>query len=166
MDDVYGPAIDALKKRLEEYERKARETRGAINMLCETAGRPPAYSEQEVSGINGASLPSQIVADTFYGKKLQTAAREYLDMRKARGEGPAKPREIYDALRAGGFKFEAKDDDIALVGLRALLRKRSLTFHKMENGTYGLTAWYPNVKNKKATDKTTADPQEEESADD
>ncbi len=71
-------------------------------------------------------------------------------MRKAQGgDGPAKPREIFDALKAGGFEFEAKDDNIAMIGLRNMLRKRYETFQKLSSGTYGLCAWYPDAKKKK-----------------
>ncbi len=167
MDSVYNPAIDALKKRLEETERKAAEIRNAINMLCEEAGIPAAYSQSSTGAQDRSSpIPSQIGNDTFYGKKQQTAIREYLGMRKAQGLGPATPREVYDALVAGGYKFEAKNAETALIGIRALLRKRYLTFHKLPNGTYGLTSWYPNIKVGKSTDNNSADPQDdEESAD-
>ena len=75
-------------------------------------------------------------------------------MRRAQGDGPATPREIYDAITSGGRKFEAKDEATALVGMRAMLRKRGAVFHKIsDTGTYGLTAWYEHIKN---TSKTTA----------
>ena len=63
------------------------------------------------------------------------------------GNGPATPQEIIEALKAGGYKFEAKSDEIALIGLRALLRKATSVFHKLP-GTraYGLMAWYPGAK--------------------
>ena len=38
-----------------------------------------------------------------------SAMREYLEMRKRQGLGPAKPREFFEALKAGGYQFEAKD---------------------------------------------------------
>lgn len=72
--------------------------------------------------------------------------REYLEMRKAQGIGPATPRDIYEALKSGGYQFETKDDTVALVGLRALLRTQPLVFHRLPQGTYGLTSWYPDAK--------------------
>jgi hypothetical protein len=148
MESEFAPAIAALERRLNEVERKAEELRAAINMLCVEAGMPPRYQETTRS-TNGGSPPVQINHDTFFGKKQQTAIREYLSMRKAQGLGPAKPKEIYDALAAGGYEYEAKDMNIALVGLRALLRKRYTIFQKLPNGTYGLTAWYPDAKRPK-----------------
>lgn len=73
-------------------------------------------------------------------------------MRRALGSGPATPKEIYEAIVAGGFQFEAKTADIAMVGLRALLRKRTAFFHKLPNGTYGLTSWYPDAKKPKSSE--------------
>ena len=150
MDDRMGPAITALEKRLVEAERKVNELRSAINVLCEEAGMSPRYPDGGGNGSGGGGgthTLSQIKSDTFYGKPQQTAIREYLEMRKAQGMGPATPREIYDALSQGGFDFRAKNDEIAMVGLRALLRKRTETFHRLPNtGTYGLLAWYPNAR--------------------
>lgn len=168
MDTAYSAAIEALKKKLEEAEKRPAALRLAINTLCEEAGVAPLYPIHESyagAGLGTSSVTS-IGADTFYGKKQQTAIREYLAMRKKQGLGPATPREIYDALVAGGLQFEAKTADIALVGIRALLRKRYTIFAKLPNGTYGLAAWYPDMKPKKPAQNTTADPQDdEESAD-
>jgi hypothetical protein len=109
---------------------------------------------------------AQIGPDTFYGKKQSTAVRQYLEMRKAGGKGPATPREIFDALKKGGLQFETKNDEVALVGLRALLRKNTVTFHKLPNGSYGLLSWYPDAKKPKgggvAADGIMARPENEE----
>jgi hypothetical protein len=159
MDNPFEGAIAALERRLGEVERKGNELRGAINALLEEAGQPPRYptgvgdSIPSASGATSTTQPSvtALKPDTFYGKKQGTAVREYLEMRKARGLGPAKPREIYEALREGGYAFEAKDDTNALVGLRALLRKNTNQFHKLPTGAYGLMSWYPHAKRPRAT---------------
>jgi len=96
---------------------------------------------------------------------LQTAVREYLDMRKLQNLGPTTPREIYTAITSGGFQFETKDEHTALVGLRALLRKRTAFFHKLPNGTYGLTSWYPDAKKPKAASVMVEDQETESPAD-
>ena len=146
MSDQYAPAIAALERRLADIERNANELRAAINVLCAEGGLPPRYPDGGGSGKPSGDSITQIKPDTFYGKRQSTAIREYLELRKAQGSGPAKPREIFDALKQGGYQFEAKDDNIALVGMRALLRKNSTTFHKLPSGAYGLRAWYPNAK--------------------
>lgn len=146
------PAITLMERKVDEAERKVTELLGALNVLRAEAGMPPR-SGGGGGGQSGSvdQIQTQIKADTFFGKKQQTAIRQYLEMRRAQGLGPAKPREIYDALAAGGYEFEAKSADIALVGIRALLRKRSETFVQLQNGTYGLDSWYEERKRKRAS---------------
>lgn len=161
-------AIETLEKKLTDLERKANSLIEVINDLRAEDGLPPrgplggGGGGSRVGG--GVGSVTQIKPDTFYGKKLQTAVREYLEMRKLQNLGPATPREIYDAITLGGFKFEAKDANTALVGLRALLRKRTAFFHRLPNNTYGLTSWYPDLKKQKpaaSTEETEEDEEEE-----
>jgi hypothetical protein len=149
-----NPAIELLVSQIEELERKANAYRASVNVLCAQDGRPPLYPDGGGNG-SGARTPSaqgaspintQITNDRFYGKPQQTAVRELLQIRKASGLSAAKPAEILEGLKAGGYVVEAKSDDIALVGLRAMLRKRSNIFHKLPNGAWGLKEWYPNAK--------------------
>jgi hypothetical protein len=146
MTDAFAPAIAALERKLEELERKANELRAAINLLCAEGGNAPRYPEGGGGGGRTPRAMAQIKSDRFYGKPLATGVREILEMRKAGEIGPATPREIFDALKQGGFQFEAKNDDIALVSLRATLRKNNRVFHRLPSGTYGLLSWYPNAK--------------------
>ncbi len=160
-------AIDALEQRLADYERKANSLVEVINDLRKEDGQPPrgpfggGGGDGSRGSAGGASI-TQIKPDTFYGKKLQTAVREYLEMRKLQNLGPATPREIYDAITLGGFKFEAKDANTALVGMRALLRKRTAFFHRLPNNTYGLTSWYPDLKKQKPGAVAEVEEEEEE----
>lgn len=150
-------ALEVLERRLTEMERKANALVETINDLRAEEGLPPRppFGSGGGSGSGstaGSTTLTQIKPDTFYGKKLQSAIRQYLEMRyiaAGNHSDPATPKEIYDAITRGGFQFEAKSPDIALVGMRALLRKRTLIFHKLPNGTYGLTAWYPDAKKPK-----------------
>lgn len=142
MKQEFRPAIEALQCELQEYERKAAETKHMINRLCELAGAAPIYADIEGPELRALSTRS----DRFYGKVLTTAMREYLDMRNSADLGPASPREIYDALVDGGFKFDVKVPENALANIRATLRKNSSIFHRLPNNEYGLLAWYPNAK--------------------
>ena len=147
------PAITLLEGEYDEKERNQNALLATINMLRDRAGLPPRAPGGGSGGgsTGGGGTITQIKPDTFYGKKLQTAMREYLEMRKAQGLGPAKPREIYDAITAGGLQFDTNVPEHALDGMRAMLRKRTNFFHKLPNGTYGLTIWYPHAKTKSAT---------------
>lgn len=155
MTDAFAPAIAALQSDLLDLERKARELKNTINVLCSHAGMQEMYPN--VDNEVGAISIGSIKADTFYGKVIGTAAREYLEMRKAANLGPATPRDIYDALVQGGFQFDTKSEQVALVSLRSNLRKNSRTFHKLPNGQYGLLAWYPNAKPSKWGDDDMAE---------
>lgn len=153
MSNEHSASIAALERKLEELEQKSSELKGAINVLCEVDGLPPRYPDTSAK----SPVSTQIRDDTFYGKRQQTAAREYLDMRHAQSLGPAKPREIFEALKSGGYQFQAKDDETSLVGLRAMLRKRTSVFHKLPTGSYGLVSWYGDIKPQKAEDASQDD---------
>jgi len=152
MKEEFKPAIAALQSDLRDIERKAAETKRAINRLCELAGAEPMFAV-----IDQESRPTvaSLRADQFYGKVMNTAAREYLEMRQAGNLGPAAPREIFEALRDGGLKFETKVENNSISALRQVLRKNSSIFHRLDNGTYGLLAWYPNAKASKNNDEET-----------
>lgn len=148
-----------LEGRLEVMVRKGNALVEVINDLRAGEGLSPlpplgGGGGSGVAAPSGGAAMTQIKPDSFYGKKLQTAIREYLELRYAiaHGTNPATPKEIYEAITAGGYQFEAKTADIAMVGMRALLRKRTAFFHKLPNGTYGLTSWYPDAKKPKQTD--------------
>lgn len=159
MPSEYDATIAALERKLNEIEQAARKTRVAINAVLELKGDAPRFPTDGgggggTSGTGGAvdeppaggGAPLEIKSDTFFGKKLSTAMREFLTMRRAKGDGPAAPREIFEALKQGGYKYEAKTDEIALVSIRAMLRKNTPTFTKVGGGRYGLTAWYPEMR--------------------
>lgn len=152
----FKEAIAALEARLADAERKANGLRLAINALCEENGEDPRYPDgggaplnhhsSKDAGSGGGVTLAQIRSDSFTGKKLQTAVREYLDMRAATAgmERTAKPRDMLDALKRGGFEFATRDDEVSLQVIRSMLRKRTAFFRKVgATGAYGLAAWYP-----------------------
>src|SRR5262245_8095168 len=107
------PAISALERRREELLSGVAEIERSINLLCKEAGQPLRYAEATTTN----SRIIQISDDTFYGQKQTPAMRAYLEMRRAQGLGPATPREIYEAIKAGGYVFEAKEEETRLVSL-------------------------------------------------
>ena len=160
---VFQPAIDALEKDLADLERQANGLLSSINLLREKSGLPPRPggfpTGDGVGGTSNVTHASQlkIHSDSFTGKKLGSAAREYLSMRKsAGGDAPATSREIFEALKEGGFQSGAKDDATALVVLRTMLRKDTKGFAKLSNGKYGLRSWYPNLRVPKEQNKSSS----------
>jgi hypothetical protein len=142
------PAITLMERKVDEAERKVNELLGALNVLRGEVGMPPRPRGGGGGGEGAAEggVLTQIKPDTFFGQKQQTALRSLLEMRRAQGLGPGKPRELYEGLLAGGYQFEAQNAETAIVGMRALLRKRTAIFTKLQNGAYGLTAWYPHAR--------------------
>ncbi|MDB5610934.1 MAG: hypothetical protein JWP25_7834 [Bradyrhizobium sp.] len=150
MPNELDPAIAAFERRREDALASVAECERTINTLCKEAGYPPRYAE---TTTNNSMKVTQISDDTFYGQKQTPAMRMYLEMRKAQGLGPATPRDIYQALEQGGYVFEAKNSEIAMVGMRALLRTQPNVFHRLPQGTWGLTTWYPDAKKPKEEPK-------------
>jgi len=142
MDDLQT-AIEVLKLKIRAREEDVARLKRTVNELCADAGQPPQYA---VTTPDAAGEVAILRSDTFYGQTISGAAKVYLEMRKSAGRGAASVNEIYQALRDGGYKFEAKDDENAKNGLRISLRKNSSVFHRLPNGDYGLLVWYPNAK--------------------
>ncbi len=143
MREEFKPAIDALLADLADLEKQVLDTKLVINRLCSRDGTEPMFPD--ASAASGPTVGA-IRPDSFYGKVLSTAAREYLEMRRSANLGPATPREVFEALVRGGYASEAKDEITAMIALRATLRKNSSIFHRLPNGTYGLLGWYPDAK--------------------
>lgn len=142
---------EELTPAIHHLEQKVTALISALNVLRAEAGMPPYSPSPNDRGDKPLSSSLDIKSDTFFGKRQHTAIREYLEMRKASGDGPARPREIYEALLAGGVKFESDDAQKALVALRAMLRRRTAAFIKVgDSGAYGLRSWYPDAKPQKA----------------
>ena len=150
MDSKLDPAIAVLQEDLTKLEQEVHGVKSAINLLCKRAGKAEMYPNLEFE--DSATAITNIQADTFYGKTIGTAAREYLEMRRAANLGPASTREIFDALTEGGFKFGGKNEQNSMISLGQTLRKNSKTFHKLPNGLHGLLVWYPNAKEEKSSD--------------
>lgn len=146
MNDEFALAIATLRSHLQKQELEVKSTKRLINQLCQRAGEPVMFPDAESD--DPVSLAS-MRRDRFYGMPLATAIREYLEMRRA--QGPATVNDIYSALVAGGYKFEAKNEVNAKRSLYISLAKNSVTFHKLpgktdETAVFGLLEWYPNAK--------------------
>jgi hypothetical protein len=149
MDEHLLKTLEQAKRKLADQEAAVAASKKFINQLCEFGGVPPIYAQTEDS--NGALGVGAIQRDSFYGKSVTTAAREYLEMRKASGLGAATHAEIIEALKTGGFDFTtiSPDEVVAQRGVAITLAKNSSIFHKLPNGNWGLLIWYPEAKERK-----------------
>jgi hypothetical protein len=133
-----------LESRLQELDAESKKIKSAINCLCDVMGLPPKYQdlEEERKSIHNQR------ADEYYGKPLATVVTEVLNKREVQELGAATLDEIYEQLINGGFRFTGKNDGIKKRGL-AISMSKNQKFHKLPNDTWGLTKWYPNVKETK-----------------
>ncbi len=143
----YENAIEAIKK---EVEMKLRELEGlyiAANQLCKLDNMPPLY----VVGEHNKETPQNrnLKGDEYYGKPLATVITEVLQKRKDSAMGPATLEEVISRMKDGGYVFDAKDPLLAV----SISMGKNRKFTKLPNEKWGLTEWYPNVREKKvATD--------------
>ena len=142
MESNLDPAIEELRNKLKTQMEDVIETKKAINLLRKIKGDSPLFNDL---GLN--QVPDDIRPDQYYGKPLSTAAREYLEYKKE----ACTAKNILQGLQEGGFDFDAlgwsESDRLRIFSIS--LGKNSATFHRLPNGTYGLLAWYPNVKKAK-----------------
>lgn len=141
--------VSDLRSLLKKQEDQIGGTKRTINSLLVMAGKEPMFSEADLAEEGSDLGLAAIASDRWYGQPLATAIRDYLSLRRASGNGPATVAEMFNALREGGFEFEAKNDDYAKRGLRSSLTKNPSTFHRLPDGKrFGLTEWYPRAANK------------------
>src|SRR5437870_11151705 len=139
MSDTLEAAIDVALAKIAELDSQTAEHKRTVNGLCRLLSRPPMFPDTDPT--SNAPLRD----DEFYGRPLATAVQEVLERRKRAGQGAATVAEIYDTLVRGGFHFSTKNADNAKRNLYTSLQK-NMKFHRLPNGSYGLTEWYPNVR--------------------
>jgi hypothetical protein len=128
-------AVDELEKDLEKQLQEVAATKKLINTLLTRQGQPARYTDIDTEPHRGA-----VRRDEYYGKPLATAVQMVLQrMRQA-----ASLEEILVGLDKGGFDFKALKwtDNLRLRNLAISLAKNSKAFHKLPNGTFGLSDWY------------------------
>lgn len=145
MSDHIHKTIEDLVAKLATQEQAVRTTKQMVNQLLVMVGEDERYAIDDASSPQGLG---SIRPDQFYGRPMATVVKEYLEMRRAAGKGASTFSEIYDAMKLGGYQFDTKTDEIAKSSLRSALIKNP-AFHRLPNGHYGLTAWYPKAKKDK-----------------
>jgi hypothetical protein len=145
MSEHIQRTIADLQQHLTELEAEGIDLKKTINSLCRRIHQAPIYPDAELERSH--SIVGPMRGDEYYGKALASVVRWVLEARKAANLGPATVNEIYDAMASGGYQFEAKNEDNAKRGLRISLTKNGV-FHRLPTGKFGLTEWYPAIKDK------------------
>lgn len=146
MSDKIESAIEEVVKIVETQEREIREKKRVVNSLCALVGKGPRYTDEE---LTTSGQMQAVATDEYYGREVSDVIEDILKRRKAAGgNGPASVAEIYEAMKAGGYRFNAKSDENAKRPLYISLGKNP-KFHRLPNGDFGLTAWYPAIREAK-----------------
>ena len=86
-----------------------------------------------------------------------TRVREILGTRESAPVREATLDEIFGAPKEGGVDVSqiSSRESEQRRGLAITLGKNSQTFHRVASGDWGLTAWYPTVKDKRTKNEDT-----------
>src|SRR5438876_10020636 len=109
METATQSAIEKIQAQIEALEEQIEMKKKAINIFCEIEGEAPMYADV---GADRAKPLATFRSDQFFGRPMATAAREILEQRATRNLGAISLDELYDAMKAGGFDFENKNDQI------------------------------------------------------
>jgi len=140
MSEHVERTLEMVVGQIGDLQRQLSEKKKIANGLCQLAGHPPMFEDEEPVNAGTSLRP-----DEFYGRPLATDVQELLERRRRSGLGAATVPEIYETLTRGGFHFNTKNTENAKRGLYNSLSKNP-KFHRLPNNTYGLTEWYPNIK--------------------
>jgi hypothetical protein len=132
-------ALEYIDEQIKGHQEKIRRLKMTANDMASEAGLSPPYSDIEAADAKTGT--SRVRADQFANYAApSSAARAFLEWR-TKDKGAASGEEIFEALRTGGFPIDAD----GLGGLRiALAKDRAVV--RLQNGTYGLAEWYPQLK--------------------
>jgi hypothetical protein len=146
MNEATDKVLSEIAAKIQAHQEEIVKLKTTANMVADVAGYlEPIYTdiEEKVNSVG----PSR--ADAYYGKPLATAVREYLEFR-----GQAVPGDdVLRGLEQGGFDFNALNwaESGRLRSLAMSMSKNNTVFHKLPNGMWGLSTWYPDaVERKKA----------------
>jgi hypothetical protein len=145
--------IADIQQKIADIEREANKYRETVNLVCATYGHEPMYDLVDVEAASKPGATMSVQPDQFFGKPFSTCVREILTERKTRGMGPADPKEIFEMLRAGGFAFDAKSDDVAFRSMMISIGKNTSVFVKLPGGHIGLEEWYERTRRPKGSAK-------------
>ena len=142
--------IQSLRKEIGEKENELVEMKKTVNQLCKLVDHSPIYLTEVQPEKSSTAL---LQGDEYYMQPIARVIGMIFQKRKMSGLGPATAKEIYDEMRAGGYKFDAKDDENAMRGISISMSKNVAKFHKLPSGKFGLREWYPELKGDLPEDK-------------
>ena len=147
MSKELDKAVESLSRELEALMQRASEIKKAINQIAVLNGKPAPYND--VESVSMASGIVNLRSDQFYGKQLTTAIKEFLRMHGR----AATAKEIFEALKMGGFDFPWEDKfQLKNVAISLSKNRNDFTYIKTNN-SFGLWEFYPELKAKREKDR-------------
>ena len=144
MSNDIEKAIDSLYSELESLNNRIAIIKTNINNLSALLNKELPFKETDLT----TPISSQSIRpDQFFRKGLATSVKEFLKMKN----GAATAKEIFEALKAGGYEFDPKlTEPIQFRGLTISLGKNTNDFVFIKsNNSYGLVEFYPEKKSRK-----------------
>jgi hypothetical protein len=139
--------IEELRTKISEKEAELVEMKKTVNQLCKVAQLSPIYTTEVEPEKTSIGL---LRGDEYYMQPIARVIGWILERRKVAGAGPATVEEIYEVMKAGGYKFDSKDDVDAMRGISISMSKNVAKFHRLPSGKFGLTDWYELKEKKQA----------------
>lgn len=154
----YDDTIENIKKEVEQKQKELEELQITANQLCKLAKRPLLY---ETVGYKKSDVVQEknLKGDEYYGQPLARVITQILEDRKKDGLGPATIDDIYGRMVEGGYIFVNKKEPKREIGISM---GKNQKFTKLPNEKWGLTEWYPNVKEKKVANGVVIGPEDKQ----
>jgi hypothetical protein len=154
MSQTLKAAIDEIVQEVSVIEAEiaaklaeAAPLKLAANTLAKKVGIAEPFTDVN-SPVATTTVPRvKTVAwrsDQFFNRPLAECVSEILETRKASGkDGPASMDEIFDALKAGNYRFGGSgSDENSKRAVKISLTKNNQYFAKIGEDSFGLRKWY------------------------
>ena len=146
--------LEGMIAEITQRETELLTLKRAANTFHRTKELPVPYPDADGDQPAGAGPGVRLRPDQYYGKPFAAAARDFLERRKQASSAD----EVLRALEDGGFDFEAvgwKDDNRSRT-VAMSMAKNTPVFHRLPNGLFGLSEWYPDAIERKKGKKDDA----------
>ena len=128
-------SINLLCDEIAKEERATDDKKRIVNNLCEAVGLPCRFA-----GID--ETHQRMRGDEFYGQHLADAVEGAMMVIRGQGRKSETVVGLYEIILACGFVFKTKTEENARRAIYNVMREDA-RFHRLPNGSYGLTSWYP-----------------------
>jgi len=138
MDDPIKAVYAKYEEKLQQQLAEVKKTKEFLNSLAREMGNSIPFPD--LAGEDFLPGMARIRKGQFFNKRLATAVKEYLQLRKE----AASWDEIVEALRRGGY--EIGRGKAAENKARLTILKNTANFVLIGDNDFGLKEWYPKLR--------------------